>query len=65
MGSKKSMQEPAVIRDPDTKEYVTDTKEIKRISLKYCVDLLTNRDPKDGYEEIVKIKKKSSQGTYD
>ena len=58
VGSKKSPQEPAVIRDPDTKEYVTDTKEIKRISLKYCVDLLTNRNPKDGYEEIVEIKRK-------
>ena len=58
VGSKKSQQEPAVIRDPDTKEYVTDAKEIKRISLKYCVDLLTNREPKDGYEEIVEMKRR-------
>ena len=46
IGSKKKQQEPAVIKDPNTKKIVTNIEEIKRISLKYCVDLLTNRKHK-------------------
>ena len=46
LGSKKAKQEPAVVKDPDTNKLVTDVDEIKRVSLKYCVDLLTNRKPK-------------------
>ena len=46
IGSKKKQQEPAVIKDPNTKKIVTYIEEIKRISLKYCVDLLTNRKHK-------------------
>ena len=46
IGSKKKQQEPAVIKDPNTKKIVTIIEEIKRISLKYCVDLLTNRKHK-------------------
>ena len=57
VGSKKQQQEPAVIIDPSTKKSVTDTEEIKRISLKYCVDLLTNREPKEGFEEIIAMKR--------
>ena len=58
VGSKKTQQEPAVIKHPVTKKCVTDTKEIKRISLKYCVDLLTNREPREGFEEIIDMKRK-------
>ena len=57
LGSKKAQQEPAVVKDPDTEKLVTDVEEIKRISLEYCVDLLTNRKPKPGYEEIIEKKK--------
>ena len=46
-----------MIKDPATNNEVTDVEEIKRISLKYCVDLLTNRDPKEGYEDIIDNKK--------
>ena len=31
-------------------------KEIKSVSLKYCVDLLTNREPKDKYKRIMDMK---------
>ena len=57
LGSKKAKQEAAVIRDPVTDKIVTDVNEIKRISLKYCVDLLTNRPAREGYEELISKKK--------
>ena len=46
-----------MIKDPATNNEVTDVEEIKRISLKYCVDLLTNREPKEGYEDIIDKKR--------
>ena len=58
LGSKKAQQEPAVIKNPNTGKLVTDVKEIKKISLKYYVDLLTNRNPKPEYEELIEEKKK-------
>ena len=57
LGSKKSQQEPAVMKDPVSNKIVTDVEEIKRISLKYCVDLLTNRKPKPEYEQLIEKKK--------
>ena len=57
IGSKKAQQEPAVMKDPATKEIVTDVEEIKKISLGYCVDLLTNSEPKLEYEELIEMKK--------
>ena len=57
LGSTKAKQEAAVIRDPATGKIVTDVEEIKNISLKYCVDLLTNRPARDGYKELIQIKK--------
>ena len=57
LGSKKAQQEPAVVKDPATEKLVTDVEEIKRISLEYCVDLLTNRKPSHGYEELIEKKK--------
>jgi hypothetical protein len=57
LGSKKTQQEPAVIKDPASGHIVTDVKEIKRISLKYCIDLLTNGKPKPEYEELIEMKK--------
>ena len=39
------------MKDPKTNEELTNKKEIKEASLSYCVDLLTNRDPKPGFED--------------
>ena len=49
IGSKKSAQEAIVMKDPETSEELLSNKELKEASLKYCVQLLTNRAPKEGY----------------
>ena len=33
-----------------------DPKEIKRVSLKYCVSILTNKEPKEEYRDQFKLK---------
>ena len=30
--------------------------EIKSVTLKYCVDLLTNREPREGFKEVMRMK---------
>ena len=57
LGSKKAQQEPAVIKDPITNKLVTDVESIKKVSLKYCVNLLTNIKPKPEYEQFIEMKK--------
>ena len=42
--------------DPVTNEALVTRGKIKEASLNYCVDLLTNRSPKAGFEEDVKLK---------
>ena len=42
--------------DPITSEELVTRGKIKEASLNYCVDLLTNRSPKAGFEEDVKLK---------
>ena len=42
--------------DPASGEEVTTPEEIKRVSLQYCKDLLTNRKPKDEYAEDYMMK---------
>ena len=49
IGSKKPAQEAIVMKDPETSEELVSSKKIKEASLKYCVQLLTNRAPKEGY----------------
>ena len=51
IGIKKPAQEAIVMKDPETSEELVSNKEIKEASLKYCVQLLTNRAPKEGYVE--------------
>ena len=53
VGSKTIKQETTIIKDPVTKSEVNTIEEIKRVSLNYCKDLLTNRDPKPGFEDIL------------
>ena len=48
-GSSKSSNEPVVINDPETGVPVMTPTEIKKVSLNYCVKLLTNREPKEKY----------------
>ena len=42
--------------DPVKNTEVTSVGEIKNLSLKYCQDLLSNRPPRAGYEEILEYK---------
>ena len=55
LGEKKEKQEAVVIEDPDTEELLFDAESIKAASLKYLKDLLTNRDPREGYENDLKV----------
>ena len=57
VGPKTLGQVATVIIDPKTKFEVSEPEEIKRVSLQYCVDLLTNRKPKAEYEEEFNLKK--------
>ena len=51
VGKKKAAQEATTMKDPKTNEELTKKKDIKEAALSYCVDLLTNRSPKPGFEE--------------
>ena len=53
VGSKSTKQEATVIIDPKTNIAVNTPDEIRRVSLQYCVDLLTNREPLDDFEEDI------------
>ena len=57
LGSKKGGQEASAIRDPESGELVVNKEEIKRITLKYCVNNLKNNDPDPDTEDIVKKRK--------
>ena len=48
---KKAAQEATTMKDPKTNKELTKRKDIKEAALSYCVDLLTNRSPKPGFEE--------------
>ena len=56
LGKKKTQQEPIVIIDPETGKKVHTPKEIKEVSLNYCINLLKNKEPLAGYEEVVEEK---------
>ena len=56
LGNKKTQQEPVVVIDPETGSEVTKPTDIKKASLKYCVDLLKDREPKEEFREIVQNK---------
>ena len=49
------------IKNPATNKLVTSCEDIKKVSLKYAVDLLTNRSPKPEYETLLKIKESLHQ----
>jgi hypothetical protein len=55
LGDKKVRQEAIAIEDPDTKNLVFDAEEIKSTSLAYLKKLLTNRKPKDEYNNDIQV----------
>ena len=56
MGGKKAPIEPSVITDPCSKAKVYAPEEIKKVSLSYCKNLLTNRQAKEPFVEDLEIK---------
>ena len=54
LGKKIQPQDPIVLIDPVTKKQVVKAKEIKEVSLNYCLDLLTNKPPDVDYVDLVK-----------
>ena len=57
VGPKKAGQEATTMIDPITKKEVNTPEEIKRVSIEYCQNLLTNRDPKPDFIEDLELKK--------
>ena len=61
IGSKKSGMETVAVVHPETGILVTSPKAIKKVSLDYCVKLLTNREPKDSFKKILETKESLHQ----
>ena len=59
LGQKKSPLEPVIIKDPETGAEVNTPSEIKRVSLKYCVNLLKKKHPKTRFSDILRIKRET------
>ena len=58
IGKKKNKPEQVAPVDPFTGFTVYKPDEIKRVSLDYCVNLLSTKEPKPGYEEIYENNKR-------
>ena len=58
LGSSKSPSDPVVINDPVSGIPIMSPDKIKSISLNYCVNLLTNREPSEGYADIIREKER-------
>ena len=56
IGGKKAVEEPAVVTNPETGEDVDTPKQIKKVTLQYCKQLLTKRKPKEEYREDIEVK---------
>ena len=56
VGAKKVSQEATVIIDPKSKKEVNTPVEIKRVSIEYCQNLLTNREPKPEFTDDLEMK---------
>ena len=51
LGGKNIAVEPSLMTDPQSNQLVSSADEIKRVSLTYCTNLLTNRPAKEDYKE--------------
>ena len=54
-GPKKAGQEALAVKNPSNGEVVVNSKEVKKVTLKYCLDVLNNNEPDDGVAESVEI----------
>ena len=58
VGPKKSRQEASAIKDPKTGELMVTKDDIKKVTLKYCVENLKGNEPDEEVKEIVEKRKK-------
>ena len=56
LDQKKSKLEPIALKDPESGILVMEPEEIKEVSVNYVVNLLKNRKPNAGFENIFKEK---------
>ena len=56
LGNKKKPQERVVLHDPETGKDISSPEGIKRVSLNYLVDLLTNKTVKEEYADVLNAK---------
>ena len=54
-GSKKAVQEPHAVFDVEKEELVVSNEEIKKVTLKHCMNSLKNNDPDDDVKIIVDL----------
>ena len=57
LGKKKESCAPTAVIDPTTGKKIFDKKDIIDVCADYCVKLLTNREPSEGYEEDIRMKR--------
>ena len=58
VGPKKGNQEAHAIKDPENGELVVGTEEIKKVSLKHCVDVLRKNEADEEAKELIEYKSK-------
>ena len=56
--NKKPKQEAHAIMDDEKKELVVSNEEIKRVTLKYCLNVLENNEPDKEFKDLIKLKQK-------
>ena len=54
-GPKKSTQEPHAILDKETNELVVGNEQIRKVTLKHCLDSLENSEPDKDVKQLVKL----------
>ena len=54
-GSKKAAQEPHAVLDSEKEELVVSNEEIKKVTLKHCLDSLKNNDPEEDVKPLVDL----------
>ena len=55
VGPKKQQQEAHAVKDSKTGKLVVSTKEIKRVNLEHCLNVLKNNVPKPEVDELLKF----------
>ena len=57
VGDKRGPMLATAVRNPETKQLATSNKEVKRITLNYCIETLSNNKPEKEFEGIINDKK--------